>query len=113
MSYFLWMFELGEEMKIPKKLLHKIELYCILNNVKDENDVPYFCPNCVHCNLDEEFNPPLWGFRCYSESGESRKRMKRFQFSCDMGTYKNFRAGPSFDKGNQDIFQGCEQWRKK
>lgn len=83
---------MGKE--ITSKLLKKIELYCILNNIDNWDNVPYHCFNCQH----NQTNNCIYLINIYL-------------FSC-RDNYRKFQKG--WERSvNTNMFTGCDKWQKK
>lgn len=87
-------------MKIPPRLLRKIELYCILNNIDDytRDTIPHECSSCVNGRGH---------IRCIKHQNEI------FKFHSN-GNYKELK--PEWPEGTSSpchIFYGCLNWVKK
>lgn len=79
-----------KEIKASPKLLRKIKLYCILNNVENWDNVPYHCYNCV------------W-------SDCQRHKVKRFNFRSD-NKFRNF----DIEQANGwHSYAGCYKWKRE
>lgn len=102
--------------KITSKLLRKIELYCILNNLNlnnasDLSKIPYDCLTCNHLDRNR-----------FNQSQDAELGCKIHQFSNTFKFNSNIhlrefkKEWPKDEdekKGNRIIFIGCERWEKK
>lgn len=80
------------------RLLRKIELYCILHNVDNWDDVPYHCESCFNRN----------GIICNIKQSEKGEIIK---FIND-GNFKNFKKGTG-DEEFRSSYTGCLKWKEK
>lgn len=97
--------------KITPKLIRKIELYCILNNLNlnnasDLSKIPYDCLTCNHLdrNRDVELGCKIHQFR-NTFKFNSNLRLRKFK--------KEWPKDEDEKKGNRIIFIGCERWEKR
>lgn len=85
-----------KKIKISPKLLRKIELYCILNNIKNWYEVSYECTSCVY------FGKPC----------ETKQYRFKFHSTRNFRNFKEDWPDSVWGKG-LFVFSGCEKWIRK
>lgn len=85
---------MAKKVNLPR-LLRKIELYCILHNIKDWENVPYHCFGCIAVTTKN----------CSTRSSEGFKFRSNLKF-------RKFKVGHIQTK-NYRNYTGCLLWKGK